>query len=219
MKLLIFDTETTGLPRNSKTPAIVERNNWPHLVSISWVILDRDTNLIIKQREYLIRPESWVIPQESTKIHGITDVAARLRGVSLRSVMNEFMAEECDRLVAHNLNFDRNVVINAIQWDLGIPFTGFKVSHFDCTMYNSRDFCKLPGAYGYKLPKLSELYEFIFKRKPNEKNLHGSLYDTLILAQCIQTSDLLRSTMDLPPRSTITFNEVYNKSTEVGRGY
>lgn len=219
MKLLIFDTETTGLPKSSKTPAIIERNNWPHLVSISWVILDIDTNLIIKQRDYLIRPESWVIPQESTNIHGITDVAARLKGVSLRSVMTEFMAEQCDRLVAHNLNFDRNVVINAIQWDLGIPFTGFQVSRFDCTMQSSRDLCRLPGAYGYKLPKLSELFEFIFKRKPNEKNLHGSLYDTLILAQCIQTSDLLRSTMDLPPTRRVTFNEVYDNTIELGRGY
>ena len=202
MKLLVFDTETTGLPKNYKIPAIVEANNWPHIVSISWVILDSDTNLIIKQRDYLIKPETWTIPNESTKIHGITDLHASLHGVSLRDVMAEFMAEPCDRLVSHNLNFDRNVVINAIQWDLNIPFTGFYAKQFDCTMLMSKHIFN-------KWPKLSELFEYVFKRKPNYQKLHGSLYDTLLLVQCIQQADWLRSIMDLPPPRILPLNELY----------
>lgn len=48
MKLLIFDTETTGLPKSRKA-STEGPNNWPHIVSISWVILDSDTNKIEKQ--------------------------------------------------------------------------------------------------------------------------------------------------------------------------
>jgi len=68
MRLIIFDTETTGLPK-TRDSAFKGPDNWPHLVSISWVILDTDENTIQKQRDYIIYPDSWVIPQESTKIH------------------------------------------------------------------------------------------------------------------------------------------------------
>ena len=201
MKVLIFDTETTGLPKNFKIPAIVQPNNWPHLVSISWVILDVATNLIIKQRDYIVKPYNWIIPEDSTKIHRITDVYATLNGFLLKDVMAEFMSEQCDVLVSHNLNFDRNVVINAIQWDLNIPFTGFIPKIFHCTMLNSEHI------FG-KWPKLSELFEYIFKRKPSYNNLHGSLYDTLLVVQCIQQCEWLRSTMDLPPIRSLPTNEL-----------
>ena len=68
MKLLIFDTETTGLPKSRK-PSKEESNNWPHLVSISWIILDSETNQIEKERSYIVQPKGWIIPEESVRIH------------------------------------------------------------------------------------------------------------------------------------------------------
>lgn len=194
MKLLVFDTETTGLPK-SRAPAIDQPNNWPHLVSISWVILDN--NIITKQREYIIKPENWVIPDDSIRIHGITNELAHTRGHSLLKVMTEFMGEDCDVMVAHNMDFDYNVIMNAIKWDLEFDFKGFKIP-MKCTMQLSRDYCKLPSKFGYKVPKLKELYEFIFKRKPNETKLHESLYDTIILAECIQHCSWLQAALGLP---------------------
>lgn len=195
MKLLIFDTETTGLPK-SRTPAIEKPDNWPHIVSISWVILDNNT--ITKQREYIVKPEKWVIPDESINIHGITNEIASAKGHPLQSVMSEFLAEQCDLMVAHNMDFDYNVIMNAIKWDLGFDFKGFTVP-VRCTMQLSKNQCKLLGRFGsYKVPKLKELYEFIFKRKPNESKLHGSLYDTIILAECIQHCSWLQAALGLP---------------------
>ena len=194
MKLLIFDTETTGLPK-SRSSATDAPNNWPHIVSISWVILD--DNKITKQTEYIVKPEKWVIPDDSIKIHGITNEIANEKGYPLQTVISEFLAEQCDFMVAHNMDFDHNVLINAIKWDLGFEFKGF-TTPMKCTMRLSKNQCKLPGRFGYKVPKLKELYEFVFKKKPNESRLHGSLYDTLILAECIQHCGWLQAALGLP---------------------
>jgi len=197
MKLLIFDTETTGLPR-LKIPAIKEPNNWPHIVSISWVILNTDTNKIDKQRSYIIKPLNWLIPEDSIKIHGITQERANTEGHDLAKVIGEFLAESYDVLVAHNLDFDLNVLYNAIQWDLELPFKPLK-KQMMCTMELSRDICKLKGNFSsYKSPKLSELYEYTFKKSPEKDSLHNSLYDTLVLTEVIQNCDQLRLKMNLP---------------------
>ena len=197
MKLLIFDTETTGLPR-SRVPSHVEPNNWPHIVSISWVILNTDANHIEKQKSYIVKPLNWVIPDDSIKIHGITQEKAKNEGHELAKVIGEFLAENYDVLVAHNLEFDLNVLYNAIQWDLELPFKTLKKQMF-CTMELSRDICKLKGNFtSYKSPKLSELYEYAFKRQPEKESLHNSLYDVLILTEVIQSCHELRLKMNLP---------------------
>jgi DNA polymerase III epsilon subunit-like protein len=194
MKALIFDTETTGLPK-SRSPATDGPNNWPHIVSISWVILD--DNKITKQREYIVKPDNWVIPEDSIKIHGITNEIANAKGQPLQTVMMEFLGEHCDVIIAHNMNFDYNVIMNAIKWDLEFDFNGFNVP-IRCSMVASKSECKLPGRFGYKVPKLKELYEFIFKKSPNDSKLHGSLYDALILTECIQHCSWLQAALSLP---------------------
>jgi DNA polymerase III epsilon subunit-like protein len=209
MKLLIFDTETTGLPE--KNPITPQLDKWPHLVSISWVILQ--DNVIIKQRDYIIKPENWVIPDDSIKIHNITNEIAQTKGHSLFKVMTEFMAEQCDMMISHNINFDYNVVMNAIKTDLEFNFKGFNVP-LKCTMVLSKNICKLPGRFSsYKPPKLKELYEFIFKRKPNENKLHGSLYDTIILTECIQHCNWLQAALGLPVSNTILDNGIHKDRT------
>jgi DNA polymerase III epsilon subunit-like protein len=72
---LIFDTETTGLPK-ARLPSSRGPNNWPHIVSISWVILDAHTNKVVDIRSFVIKPRNWTIPEDSIKIHGITQEKA-----------------------------------------------------------------------------------------------------------------------------------------------
>lgn len=194
MRIIVFDTETTGLP-NKKQAAIHGPNNWPHLVSISWVIIENF--IIVNEQTHVIKPQGWTIPVESTKIHGITHEQATENGDKLEDVMKEFMGESFDKMVAHNMNFDYNVLMNAILWDLGWTFNGFK-QPLICTMFLAKSACKLPGKWGYKYPKLSEMYFHIFKRMPNPNRLHSSAYDTQILAECIQHCEWLRNTIDLP---------------------
>jgi len=204
MKLLILDTETTGLPR-SKVSALVQAENWPHIVSISWIVMESDTNQVPEKKTYIIKPNGWIIPQESINIHGITQDFATKYGADLEDVMKDFMLIEYDMMIAHNLNYDENVIVNAIRWDLNNPeFTGFNKLK-GCTMNLGKNICKLPFAYttaftrGYKSPKLKELYEFIYKKKPDESQLHGSAYDVQILADCIVGCPALRVALGLVP--------------------
>ena len=196
MKLLIFDTETTGLPK-TRDLARTKPNNWPHIVSISWVILDTETNQILKQRSAIIYPEErWTIPEDSIKIHGITNEIATEQGEDLRVVMEDFIEEKYDVLVAHNMQFDLNVINNAIIWDLGMKAPLF--SRRMCTMVMTTPICKLPGNFGkYKSPKLKELYFHAFGRHPDESKLHGSMYDVHILTEIIKEYKPIREAMGL----------------------
>ena len=195
MRVVVFDTETTGLPKTRET-ASKGPNNWPHLVSIAWVVIDND--IIVKKKHYIIKPIDWIIPESATKIHGITTEHATQNGSHLSVAISEFMAEHPDVLVAHNMKFDWNVILNAVIWDLQLPYPKYNCKLF-CTMEASRNLCKLPSQYShYKAPKLSELYDFIIKKPLKTECLHNSLYDAEILTEIITRSTLLRPAIGLP---------------------
>lgn len=196
MKVMLFDTETTGLPK-TRNLAIKGRDNWPHIVSISWVILDADTNTILKKASYIVRPNGWVIPQDSIDIHRITNEYANINGVPLSDAIYAFANEDPDILVAHNAEFDFNVLVNALKWDLGIDPIVLDKPVF-CSMKLSKNICRIPSKYGFKSPKLSELYQFVMKKSPISNSLHGSLYDAEILTEIIQNCNELREQMGLP---------------------
>lgn len=194
MKICIFDTETTGLPKNYKIPAIKGAGNWPHIVSISWIIMDGLQ--IIKKANFTIYPESWDIPIEASNIHGITTEIAKSDGIPLSEVINIFRSEKYDVLVAHNMEFDYNVLMNAILWDLGLPCTGLGIQTF-CTMRYMAPICKIPSKYGFKNPKLSEMYFYVMKKNPDNSQLHNSIYDAEILVEVIQNSPELQKRLGI----------------------
>ena len=59
---LIFDTETTGLPKNYRAP-ITDVDNWPRAVQIAWQLHDTDGSLV-EQKDCLIRHDGFNIPDE-----------------------------------------------------------------------------------------------------------------------------------------------------------
>jgi DNA polymerase III epsilon subunit-like protein len=204
---MIFDTETTGLPKNS-TPAYNAPNNWPHLVSISWAILNSETNAVEKKRSYIVYPETWVIPEDSTEIHGISHLQAVEQGVPLKNVMIEFISENYDIMVAHNMNFDENVLVNAIRWDMATLFEGFTKPRY-CSMNLTRSMCNLKyhnSWGGTKPPKLKELYEIVMKKKPDETKLHSSEYDVAVLVEIVQNCEQLRKKLGFTQDAVETTN-------------
>ncbi|MGF1557608.1 MAG: hypothetical protein ACFCUL_00785 [Flavobacteriaceae bacterium] len=56
---LIFDTETTGLPKNWNAP-ITDTDNWPRCIQIAWQLHDAMGNLL-DQQDYLVRPDGFNI--------------------------------------------------------------------------------------------------------------------------------------------------------------
>jgi DNA polymerase III epsilon subunit-like protein len=120
MLALFFDTETTGLPKYRNLPAHERKDNWPQPVSISWIVTDGKA--MVETKSYIIKPDGWTIPPESTKIHKITMAIAQKKGVSLLSVLHEFQNDlnRCDVYIAHNMEFDKNVMTAAaLYWAPG----------------------------------------------------------------------------------------------------
>lgn len=180
MSLLFFDTETTGVPRNYKAPAS-DLKNWPRLVQIAWLLAD-DNGKEIESAEYIIRPEGFTIPADAAKIHGITTEAALRDGKDLKTVLSEALSrlEKVSQLVAHNIDFDEKI-LGAELLRAGLP-NAVEAKQRLCTMRSSTDFCRLPGAYGYKWPKLDELHRKLF----NEPlaGAHRALVDVRACARC-----------------------------------
>ena len=85
---LIWDTETTGLPKNFNAP-YTNTDNWPRLVQLAWQIHD-DKGALVEVKNFIVRPEGFTIPYNAEKIHGISTERAKKEGVELAFVLEEF---------------------------------------------------------------------------------------------------------------------------------
>ncbi len=157
---LFFDTETTGLPRNWKAP-VTDLNNWPRMVQVAWIFCDNDGNHL-ETEDHIIKPENFIIPIEASKVHGISTEKAISEGISLEKVLISFneLVNEADFIVGHNISFDEKIMgAELLRKNIR---SNFESKTKLCTMKASTDYLKLPGPYGYKWPKLSELHIELF---------------------------------------------------------
>lgn len=162
---LVFDCETTGLPRvRHFSPEVAD--DWPRLVQIAWARYDRK-GAPADARCHIVRPEGFRIPADATRIHGITDARARREGRDLAEVLDELLAEAGrpgTTLVAHNFDYDRGVVGGElVRTKRPLDFLGLPSI---CTMKGTTELCGLPrpGGFGCKWPTLEELHRFVFGR-------------------------------------------------------
>ena len=86
---LIFDTETTGLPKNFNAP-ISDFGNWPRCVQIAWQLHSYDGSLI-EHNNFIVKPDQFDIPYQSEKIHGISTALANKEGKSIEFVLKSFI--------------------------------------------------------------------------------------------------------------------------------
>jgi DNA polymerase III epsilon subunit-like protein len=177
---LFFDTETTGLPRNWKLP-LTDFDNWPRMVQIAWLTYDNNGQLL-KSKDFIIIPEDFLIPKEASLIHGITTERAYKEGYELKFVLELFeeQIKLSDTIIAHNMNFDEKI-IGAEFLRKQIISNIFQKSRI-CTMMESINYCKIDGMYGYKWPKLSELYIKLFG--VDFKEAHNAFVDINATAKC-----------------------------------
>lgn len=177
---LFFDTETTGLPINWKAP-VQDVNNWPRMVQIAWLLYDASRNRI-DEKDFVIKPEGFSIPDDATRVHGISTKYAMDKGQDLDFVLKLFaeQIETAGMLVAHNMSFDEKIV-GAEFIRKNIPNKLFQTNRI-CTMKESTDYCQIPGHYGYKWPKLSELHIELFGEDFEEA--HNAAVDINATAKC-----------------------------------
>ncbi len=107
---LIFDTETTGLPKDFKAP-MTDTNNWPRCIQIAWQLHD-EVGKVIEHDNFLVKPEGFNIPYDAEKIHGISTDLAEEQGVTLEECLERFNAvlAKTKFIVGQNVGFDVNIM-------------------------------------------------------------------------------------------------------------
>lgn len=168
-------TETTGFPErpsgyNKSYPYTdTKRYDSARIVRLSWAIHDYHKNLISKTT-HTVKP-TFVIT--NSHIHGITQEIADSEGVEWSTVVEHLKNDlkNVKFLITHNLQFHLNILLSELH----------RSNHHDviqliqntkqtCVGEQTRNILKIPTAYGgNKMPSLSEIHNFCFKKDIDAK--------------------------------------------------
>ena len=180
---LIFDTETTGLPKNWNAP-ITDSDNWPRCIQLAWQIHD-ELGELVEVKNYIIKPDGFDIPFNATKIHGISTQRANKTGQELAFVLNEFneALSKTTFVIGHNVDFDLNIVgaeFHRAEMDTSL----MEMPKLDSCSESTATLCQLPGGRGgkFKLPQLQELHKFLFNEEFAEA--HNASADVEATTRC-----------------------------------
>lgn len=177
---LIFDTETTGLPKNWKAP-LTDTDNWPRMVQLAWQMHDEKGNFIAA-KNHVIFPEGYTIPDDVVAVHGITTEKAIEIGVPLKDALADFMGDvaQSSFVVGHNVSFDINIV-GCELLRMEMPELLSKHPLID-TMEGSKVFCDLRKNGALKNPTLTELHIKLFGVRFEEA--HNAAADVEATSRC-----------------------------------
>ena len=144
---LIFDTETTGLPKRYDAP-LSDSDNWPRCIQIAWQLHDAMGN-VIEHQDFLVKPDGFNIPYDSEQIHGISTALAEEQGVPLAEVATAFQKalEKTTFVVGQNVDFDVNIM-GAEFYRLSQPNPLEELPVLDTCTETTAELCKIPGGRG-----------------------------------------------------------------------
>ncbi len=206
---LIFDTETTGLPKSWNAP-ITNTDNWPRCVQIAWQLHDKYGELI-EHQDFLIKPEGFNIPYDAEQIHGISTQLAQEKGEDLDSVLvlfNEALAKT-DFVVGQNVSFDLNIMgCEYYRQDTKTKLNDLPI--LDTCTEKTAKLCQLPGGRGgrFKLPTLTELHQHLFNTPFAEA--HNATADVEATTRCffelIRKRVFTKEELDVTPDHFEKFN-------------
>ena len=180
---LIFDTETTGLPKRWDAP-ITDSDNWPRCIQIAWQLHDALGNLV-EHQDFLVQPDGFNVPYDAEQIHGISTELAKQDGVPLAEVLEKFnqALAKTKFIVGQNVGFDVNV--------MGAEFHRMQIENqlqelpvLDTCTEHTAELCQIPGGRGgkFKLPTLTELHQFLFGEPFDEA--HNATADVEATTRC-----------------------------------
>jgi DNA polymerase-3 subunit alpha len=207
---LIFDTETTGLPKRWDAP-VTDTDNWPRCIQIAWQLHDEMGNLLENQ-DYLIQPDGFNIPYDAERIHGISTELAQQNGVPLKEVLLKFNTAlaKSKFVVGQNVGFDVNIMgCEFHRMGVESPMSSMPVLD-TCTEVTAK-LLKLPGGKGgrFKLPTLTELHQYLFGVPFAEA--HNATADVEATTRCflelIKREIFTKEELDVPASYFREFNQ------------
>lgn len=170
--MILFDTETTGLPLPEASPVTKQ----PQIIEIAVIKANDKTLEIEEEYNELIKPTIHISP-EITKITGITNEDLKDKkpfASHYPRLSNMFIGER--HLVAHNVSFDRSLLIYELMRLGRLTRFPWPPNHI-CTVVASK------SIRGHRL-KLGVLYEMA-TGKPL-KDAHRAINDTRALLECVR---------------------------------
>lgn len=215
--VMFYDTETVGslIKMFDKFP-YPPLEDQPHLIQVSYALFD-EISYEVKDFycAYIKIDDMSLINDESFEFNHIRRETCEQYGRPILEVLQRFYSAyiQAERVCAHNIRFDRKIMLFEIQRNKEELFAWHpdSVNMFKyyeniednpvqpyCTMNNSQDMCQVPhkddriryyrqgprqGQIYYKAPKLIELYRFLFREEPPEP-LHNAVIDTLVGLRC-----------------------------------
>src|SRR6218665_35469 len=209
---LIFDTETTGLPKRWDAP-ITDTNNWPRCIQIAWQLHDENGKLL-EHQDYLVKPEGFNIPYDAERIHGISTELAEAEGILLSEVLEKFniALSKSKFIVGQNVGFDVNIMgCEFHRFGINSPMASMPV--LDTCTEVTASLLQLPGGRGgkFKLPTLTELHQYLFNVPFAEA--HNATADVEATTRCflelIRRRIFTKEELDVP---TDYFEDFQNKN-------
>ncbi len=207
---LIFDTETTGLPKRWDAP-ITNVDNWPRCIQIAWQLHD-EMGKLIEHQDYLVQPEGFNIPYDAERIHGISTELAEAKGIPLVEVLEKFNISlaKAKFIVGQNLGFDVNIM-GAEFHRMGMASPMASLPVLDTCTEVTASLLQLPGGRGgkYKLPTLTELHSYLFNQPFAEA--HNATADVEATTRCflelIRREVFTKEELDVTPEYFRSFRE------------
>lgn len=174
MKILVLDTETTGLKGNPVD----------FVIEISICEVDTNNKSVDVLYDSLVGYDvyQWNFDPKFCWIFEFTDLKPDdlLKAPSLWKVISDVRSIVNDRIVtSYNTEFDFYRFLDNYPWLL----CDFYKEQFECIMLMATERCKIVNTYmgGYKWPKLSEAVAMLgIKEKKIKGGFHRSLYDTVM---------------------------------------
>ena len=215
---LIFDTETTGLPKSWNAP-ITDTDNWPRCIQIAWQLHDSLGNLI-EHNDFLIQPDGFNIPYDAERIHGISTDLAEEQGISLEDALELFNValKKTKFVVGQNVGFDINIMGCEFH-RLGIENNLSNLPLLDTCTEKTALLCQIPGGRGgkFKLPTLTELHKHLFGKDFSEA--HNATADVEATTRCflelIRLREFTKEELDADEDYFQNFSEANPKPIQV----
>lgn len=185
--LLVYDTETTGMP-DWKNPSDGEQQ--PHIVQLAACLVDADSREFLESMDVIVYPKTWDIPQETVEVHGITTERARDEGIDEAAALDQFLSmwAKSDKRVAHNESFDARIIrIGTMRYSNDQIIDGWSQGKENaiCTARLATPILQLPPTdrmraarrFHFKTPNLSEAYKFFTGQ--DLENAHNAMADVM----------------------------------------
>ena len=215
---LIFDTETTGLPKSWNAP-ITDTDNWPRCIQIAWQLHDKMGN-VLEHNDFLIKPDNFNIPFDAERIHGISTELAQEQGIGLEKGLQLFKEalKKTKFIVGQNVGFDINIMGCEFH-RLGVKNNLTTLPLLDTCTEKTAQMCQIPGGRGgkFKLPTLTELHNHLFGVGFGEA--HNATADVEATTRCflelIRLREFTKEELDVEDDYFKNFSEANPKPIQV----